>query len=500
MPDLLALRHHLEIFLVSHPKAMLRDPYLGLVKMEEWHYSCEVEHQRLILTLWNSEQSCVRRIEGVGVQENDYWVMKVSLGRAAGFEMELDGRSSLEALREKRIARNRFPVRMRSLLQTYFPDIRVERLLTGKDLSRSLSEHYCRGWGSDRMGAWVLFGVNASEDQPIVDSALSFGLIWLDQLRHSIGGLHFRGMKILIPVGRGSTLATRLAYLRAEGIELLEYDEEEAKLVSMDPADYGNLDTRLSRVNRVPLPPDRIPIGALPEPIQSSLPSLEIIHRPSSGLFSIRCRGLEFARLAEERSPQLTFGVGGLETPYEDKHRDELARLIDDLQRWRRADSSNPEHPYYRLQAERWLESLVVSDIRRIHFDLDPDYIYPQVPAFSGLDRGVIDILSLTREGRLAVVELKVVEDINLPLQALDYWTRVKWHHERGDFERQGYFPGREVAPQSPLLILVCPAFRYHSTTESIVRRFPRSIEVVKVGLNEDWRRGVQVLFRRYLR
>jgi len=37
----------------------------------------------------------------------------------------------------------------------------------------------------------------------------------------------------------------------------------------------------------------------------------------------------------------------------------------------------------------------------------------------------MIDVLTVTREGRLAVLELKAAEDIHLPLQGIDYWARV---------------------------------------------------------------------------
>jgi hypothetical protein len=57
----------------------------------------------------------------------------------------------------------------------------------------------------------------------------------------------------------------------------------------------------------------------------------------------------------------------------------------------------------------------------------------------------MINLLTATRDGRLAVVELKADEDIRLPMQGLDYWSRVAWHHERGEFQRFGYFPGREL-------------------------------------------------------
>jgi len=70
----------------------------------------------------------------------------------------------------------------------------------------------------------------------------------------------------------------------------------------------------------------------------------------------------------------------------------------------------------------------------------------------------MIDVLTVAREGRLAVLELKADEDIQLPLQGLDYWSRVAWHHARGEFQRFGYFPARELSSESPLLFLAAPA------------------------------------------
>ncbi|PYV61884.1 MAG: hypothetical protein DMG95_11160, partial [Acidobacteria bacterium] len=67
---------------------------------------------------------------------------------------------------------------------------------------------------------------------------------------------------------------------------------------------------------------------------------------------------------------------------------------------------------------------------------------------FSASDRAMIDVLTATRTGRLAVVELKADEDIHLPLQGIDYWSRVAWHHARGEFQKFGYFAGRELSAE----------------------------------------------------
>ena len=69
----------------------------------------------------------------------------------------------------------------------------------------------------------------------------------------------------------------------------------------------------------------------------------------------------------------------------------------------------------------------------------------------------MLDVLTCTLDGRLAVLELKADEDIHLPLQGLDYWARVRWHQQHGEFTRNGYFAGRELSSAPPLLYLVAP-------------------------------------------
>jgi hypothetical protein len=100
------------------------------------------------------------------------------------------------------------------------------------------------------------------------------------------------------------------------------------------------------------------------------------------------------------------------------------------------------------------------------------------------------------RAGRLAVLELKASEDIHLPLQALDYWMRVVWHLERGEFGERGYFPGIALRRDWPRLLLVAPSLGFHPKTETILRYFARTIEVERIGVGVEWRQGPRVMFR----
>jgi hypothetical protein len=83
-----------------------------------------------------------------------------------------------------------------------------------------------------------------------------------------------------------------------------------------------------------------------------------------------------------------------------------------------------------------------------------------------------------------------------LPLQALDYWMRVKWHLERGDFEGRGYFPGIPLRSDPPRLLLVAPALEYHPANETVLRYFSSEIPVERIGIGIQWRQELRVMFR----
>jgi len=150
----------------------------------------------------------------------------------------------------------------------------------------------------------------------------------------------------------------------------------------------------------------------------------------------------------------------------------------------------------YRAQAERWMQTLVYEDVSRIDIALDPEHVYEQVFAQVAGHQGVLDLLCVTRARRLAILELKATENVELPLQAADYWSRIRWHQKQGDFARYGYFPRLELQPAPPLVYLIAPALRFHPTTDALQRYLSPEMEVIRVGLAESWRRGLRVMFR----
>jgi hypothetical protein len=214
---------------------------------------------------------------------------------------------------------------------------------------------------------------------------------------------------------------------------------------------------------------------------------------PASQEVTLRFRGLEIARW---RLGAMWFGLGGGQEVLTPEKWPALEALVRKLEKHRHPLASDTKHRLYRAQPERWLETLVAADPARIDARLDPRQVYTQVPAFSSGDRGMIDLLGVTRDGRLAVLELKASEDIQLVMQAVDYWLRVRFHHEQGDFGRFGYFPEVPLNARPPLLFLVAPGFRFHPSIDIVLRYLSPEIEIARIALAENWRCGLRVVFR----
>jgi hypothetical protein len=137
---------------------------------------------------------------------------------------------------------------------------------------------------------------------------------------------------------------------------------------------------------------------------------------------------------------------------------------------------------------------------------LDAKHVYSQVPAIAGAnDHGLLDLLGVTADGRLAVIELKVDDDLHFALQGLDYWIRVRHHHLQtadtatglGEFQRHGYFRGVALSPLPPRLYLVAPSLHIHPATETLLRYISPRVEWNLLALDERWRQQIRVVWRK---
>ncbi|HEY6386096.1 MAG TPA: hypothetical protein VIX91_10480 [Candidatus Acidoferrum sp.] len=173
-----------------------------------------------------------------------------------------------------------------------------------------------------------------------------------------------------------------------------------------------------------------------------------------------------------------------------------MKNLLQQLENHRHPLATETRRALYRAQPERWLEALVCEDVTRVDVSLDSRFVCAQVFAHAGGEHGILDLLTVTRSGRLAILELKASEHIHLLLQAAGYWLRIRRLLEQRDFARYGYFPGIALQAAPPLVYLLAPALRFHPSTDTLLRFLSPDLGSTRVGLAENWRRGSHVVLR----
>lgn len=481
--------------MTSSGSVEVREDGEWLAELVELH--CELRHEgkNSLVHLWSDERNLTRRVLRVKERTAERIVLEVRrFGRAKPGRLEFLRTSSPRS--SGRITREQFRARLHRILAERFPDAEVESLSASPDLEHSFSGLYVRGRMHEDSRSWALLAASPSEAAAAIDGILAFGLIWLDWTRSHSDRRPVEGLRLLVPEGTSGALRERvLALSSAARTEIYEFSGPDAQMQKMDAADAGNLESRLvpRREIESTLQAASNAIGHIRYIVPGASGAMDTRVPPGTNEVALSFRGLEFARWTRDA---ILFGLGEARHKLTDATENELERLIRQLDLYRSSLAVETNRSLYRAVPERWLESLAVEDATRIDAQLDARHIYSQVPALAGGDRGVLDLLGVTRRGRLVVIELKASEDIQMPMQAVDYWLRVRRHQREGDFQRSGYFSGIELDPQPPLVWLVAPGLRFHPATGTLLKYLAPEIHVTRIGLNENWRRGLKVVFR----
>jgi hypothetical protein len=499
-PNLLQLQEKVSNFIQGLQHPIIAQDGVEIFDLTESQWRLEVHFGKLLLTVSNGHRTATRRIEEIS--HRDKGQLGVRAWRQGNRQsLVLEFREKPRSPAEARgAARGQFRERFLAMLGREFHGWRIERTSQRSDRAHSFSSWYVRGVATQAGRCWAFLGMEESASPAGADNALAFGLIWLDWVRQNSGRSVVQGLRLFLPAECVPLVAPRAACLNARttSVALYAWKPENAGPVAVDLRDSGNVEARVGRRVLGETLRDYHK-GRIASALGEIFPYVDLVPDAGGDSLAVRLRGLEIARVEGRLAAKVHLPLTAESLRWEDFDPAELRKVARGILAIRRADSPDVQHGFYRWQPERWLESLVVRDITRIDPELSPACVYQQVPAFTGMDRGVVDVLGITRGGRLAVLELKVQEEISLPMQALDYWRRVMWLNERGEFQKAGYFPGHEPLRAAPLLYLVSPAFRFHSTTKDLCRYFSPQICVIEVGVNENWRGGLKILFRHEL-
>jgi hypothetical protein len=512
------LAQSIESYLADYPAAALLEDGRVLFDMRFAHYAVNESHGRCLLQLWSEERNLVRTVVEVQERAQCLRLMTRRMGATKPQALELVPTSDRRTPTARDAGRRNYQRLLERVLTRRFLDEKVDGFRSAMDLEHSFGPAYVRGRLLRGTAADAVIGVAEAESAAMVDGILTLGILWLDHCRQrGDGRRHFGGLKVIVPAGAWRTTAERMAWLNhaAADFHLFTLDERSEELASVDFRDTGNLESRLVHAFSPAAAIERCQAGIdkLLALVPAAARERVEVRATSATEVGLLLHGLEFARVRHgvaahsfARQDEVTFGAGANETPLTDETGELCRELCARLFQSRHPDGTHND-PLFRIQPEHWLESRLRFGIAELLPGLRGDLMYTQVPALSSGDRGMLDLLTLDRNGRLAVIELKADEDLHLPLQALDYWIRVRaFTAARGRaaggrpltaFERQGYFAGAEVSPLNPRLLLVAPALRIHPANEPVLRYLSPQVEWELIAVSEHWRRELKVIFRK---
>lgn len=513
----------IQAFLSAHPAAALLEDGRVLFDMRTARCSVEESHGRCLLQLWSEERNLVRTVVEVKRRAQSMRLVTRKMGASRPQFLELVPSSERRSPTTRDSARRNYQRLLERALARQFIGCKVDGLRTAMDLEHSFGPAYVRGRLLKGTSADAVIGVSSAESVPVIDGVLTLGILWLEYCRqHADARRHFGGLKVVVPAGAWRPTAERMAWLNhtAANFELFTLDERSEELASVDFRDTGNFDSHLvhafspaATIERCQAGIDRI-LALVPHTARDRV---EVRPRSATEV-GLLLHGLEFASVRHgaathsfAREDEVTFGAGPSETPLTADNEELCRDLLRRLFLSRHADGTRTD-PLFRMAPERWLESRLRLTLPEILPDLRADHIYSQVPALTTGDRGMLDLLALDRDARLVVIELKANEDLQLPLQALDYWMRVRAlnadrkpvakHAPRSGesfsaFTRSGYFPGVEISALPPRMILAGPALRIHPANEPVLRYLSPEIDWDLLGLTEHWRHELKIVFRK---
>ncbi|HEV2280292.1 MAG TPA: hypothetical protein VGS02_19080 [Acidobacteriaceae bacterium] len=503
-----ALARSIDEFLTEHPGAAIFEDGRLLFDLRLARCSVSAERGRCLLHLWSDERNLVRTVTSVQPRRNMLRLETLRFGQSKPQMLTLVPDPDCRTPLAKDTARRRYLRSLEDALRAEFPEWNAEGFRSAMDLEHSFGPAYARGVLTRGQSAWAVLGVGSEEPAAVIEGALTLGILWLAYCReHGAGRRVFQGLRIVVPEGSAAATRARMAWMNP-GIaqwELYELNARTGRISACSVAKDGNLDLQLLHApdTKAILERSAATVAQLRAMLPPELDAQTEIRAKSATEIAFSLHGLEYARIRHGLAPgsfarrdEVVFGAGPSETPLDEVTEDLFRDLMDRLVQSRHP-AAKARDALYRLQPERWLESVLRRDLSVLDPLLRDAPVYSQVPAFASASRGVLDMLTVNCKGRLVVLEIKADDDLQLPLQALDYWERVRMLHRDGALTRHGYFPGVELAAEDPLLFLVAPALHVHPANETVLRHFADEVPWELIAVDEHWRENCRVVLRK---
>ena len=451
-------------------------------------FALSCDRERLVLHLWSENANLVRRVAAAEPAGGKLKLQCLRLGQSQPAAMVLAAGAATAPAR-----RNREDLRA-AVTAAVEQEWREWRCQPEAGSARSVWQRLLL-----RRQGRLLAVVAGEAGAGAGLEALAVALAWAAEVKRRRRDAVLEGVRLIVDPGAAAAIARVRPWLRRPAVECFALDRA-AGLLEPLAAETGNTAPLL---RRAPAPGgqdagvETAAEAALLAEVRGICPQAVWETRPGGGR-RISVYGLEVVRTAEGTASkgEFHFGCGREQSPLEDASRPLLHQLLREVARQRVAGQDR-RSPYYAAQPERWLQHLLRRDLGCLDAQVDGRRAYSEVGMSEPGGRERVDLLGVDRGGRLLAIELKAEEDLAFPLQGLEYWRQVRRHQEAGDFARLGYFPGMALSPLPPRLWLVAPALRWHPRSDDITGWLAPEVPWARIGLNEEWRHSIQVVYRK---
>jgi hypothetical protein len=449
-------------------------------------YALSCERGRLILHLWSEDANVVRRVESAEGAGGRLKLQCRRMGQSAASGMTMTAAAAVTPERRSR------------------GDLR--------EAAAAAAERTWRGWRCDAGGGgtrspWqrlrlrkpqrMLAVVAGDADTGGGLEALAAALTWAAELRRRHPQAVLEGVRVILRDGGAPLIGRLRPWLRQPQVDCFRLDRAAEALEPLPMED----DNRVPLLRRAPAADELAEASAaelaLLREVREFCPQA-VWETRSDGGRRISVYGLEVAGTAvgAEARTEFQFGCGREQSPLDAAARPLFHQLLREVA-CQRVAGQDRRYPYYAAQPERWLQNLLQGEVGCLDPQVDGRRAYRQVSMSEPGRRDFVDLLGVDRSGRLLAIELKAEEDLAFPLQGLAYWQRVRQHQAAGDFERLGYFPGVALSSLPPRLWLVAPALRWHPRSDDVMGWIAPEVPWTRIGLNEEWRHSIQVVYRK---
>ncbi len=379
--DPAALARSIEAFLADHPHAAIFEDGRLLFDLRLAQCSVSADHRRCLLHLWSDEKNTVRTVSAIQPRRDTLRLETRRFGQTKPQTLTLVPHPEFRTATGRDTARRRYLRTLEHALTTHFPGWTPEGFRSAMDLEHSFGPAYARGILTKGQSAWAILGVGPEELPATIEGALALGILWLDYCRtHANGRRIFHGLRIVVPARFAATTRARMAWLNPALAqwELCELHNSTAELTPCTIGNDGNLAIQLPHAFDPQAALDRsaTAIAHLESLLPRGLLAATEIRPRGATAIAFSLHGLEYARIRHSLVPgsfthrdEIFFGAGPNETLLDDTTEDLFRDLMDALFQSRRPNGTAGD-ALYRLQPERWLESILRRDLSLIFPDL----------------------------------------------------------------------------------------------------------------------------------